>query len=247
MDLSVEQAAQRLRVDESRVRRLLREGRLAGHRFGGSWVVDGDDVARLESLSPRVVSRGPSGAPCPPSAPGVCSSCSTGDARRGCRRLRVARSAHRRARSRALMPHAGAPLCTPGPTFGASPRIPPPSAGSRQSRESSSPGPAKRLHGGLTLSRWAPSPSSTCAATPGRSLVVRYALDERSSRPSLMVRVPRGGWWPADGELSVPVLAADLLEHAEPRAVNAAARVLNDRASALLGASANQRPNGDDR
>jgi len=38
------------------------------------------------------------------------------------------------------------------------------------------------------------------------------------------------------------VLAADLLENAEPRAVNAAARVLNDRASALLGASANQRP-----
>ena len=73
-------------------------------------------------------------------------------------------------------------------------------------------------------------------------LVVRYALDERSSRPSLMVRVPRGGWWPADGELSVPVLAADLLEHAEPRAVNAAARELNDRASALLRARANQRP-----
>jgi hypothetical protein len=74
------------------------------------------------------------------------------------------------------------------------------------------------------------------------NLVVRYAMDEHSSRPSLLVRVPRGGWWPADGEVSVPVLAADLLENAEPRAVNAAVRVLNDRAIALLGASANQRP-----
>jgi len=73
-------------------------------------------------------------------------------------------------------------------------------------------------------------------------LVGRYALDERSSQPSLMVRVPRGGWWPADGELSVLVLAADLLEHAEPRAVNAAAGALNDRAAVLVGARANQRP-----
>src|SRR3954471_17069270 len=63
MDLSVEQAAQRLRVDESRVRRLLREGRLAGHRFGGSWVVDGDDVARLESLSPKGGEPRPAGRP----------------------------------------------------------------------------------------------------------------------------------------------------------------------------------------
>ena len=62
------------------------------------------------------------------------------------------------------------------------------------------------------------------------NLVVRYALDEHSRLPSLLVRLPRGGWWPADGELSVPVLAADLLENAEPRAVNAAARELNDRA-----------------
>ena len=45
MGLSVVQAAERLRLDASRVRLLLREGRLAGHRFGGSWVVDGDDVA----------------------------------------------------------------------------------------------------------------------------------------------------------------------------------------------------------
>jgi hypothetical protein len=74
------------------------------------------------------------------------------------------------------------------------------------------------------------------------NLVVRYALDEHSSRPSLLLRLPRGGWWPADGELSIPVLAADLLENAEPRAVNAAADVLNDRASALVGASANRQP-----
>ena len=66
MDLSVQQIAQRLRVDESRVRRLLREGRLAGYRFGGSWVVDGEDVARLESLSPRGGASRPVGRPMSP-------------------------------------------------------------------------------------------------------------------------------------------------------------------------------------
>ena len=242
MDLSVEQAAQRLRVDESRVRRLLREGRLAGHRFGGSWVVDGDDVARLESLSPRGGEPRPVGRPM--SAQRAWGLLELLDGGRAPWLSPVARS-QVRAQARALAGadasrwraalHARSDLRRVGVH---------PAAIARLQAEPGVlvAGPGEAAARGLDLVALGAQPELYVRRDAWQDLVVRYALDEHSSRPSLMVRVPRGGWWPADGELSVPVLAADLLENAEPRAVNAAARELKDRASALLGASANQRP-----
>ncbi|MFS8102232.1 helix-turn-helix domain-containing protein [Lentzea alba] len=48
-DLSVREAAERLGVNQARVRALLSAGQLAGRRIGSRWVVDGDAVsARLE-------------------------------------------------------------------------------------------------------------------------------------------------------------------------------------------------------
>jgi excisionase family DNA binding protein len=48
MEMAVSEAAVRLGVSEPRVRQLLAAGRLAGRRLGRSWLVDDVDVARLE-------------------------------------------------------------------------------------------------------------------------------------------------------------------------------------------------------
>ena len=238
----MEQAAQRLRVDASRVRRLLRAGRLAGHRFGGSWVVDGDDVARLESLSPRGGEPRPVGRPM--SAPRAWGLLELLDGGRARWLAPVARS-QVRAQARAL---AGADASRWRAALLARSDLrrvaAHPAAMSRLQAEPGVlvAGPSEAAARGLDLVALDAQPELYVRRDAWPQLVVRYALDERSSPPSLMVRVPRGGWWPADGELSLPVLAADLLENAEPRAVDAAARVLNDQASVLVGASANQRP-----
>ena len=242
MELSVNQAAQRLRVDESRVRRLLREGRLAGHRFGGSWVVDGDDVARLESLSPRGGEPRPVGRPM--SAQRAWGLLELLDGGRAPWLSPVARS-QVRAQARAL---AGADASRWRAALHARSDLRRvavhPAAFRRLEAEPGVlvAGPGEAAARGLDLVALGAQPELYVRGDAWPDLVERYALDEHSGRPSLLVRVPRAGWWPADGELSVPVLAADLLEHAEPRAVNAAAGALNDLAAALLGASANQRP-----
>ncbi len=49
MDVSVSEAAERLQLDPSRVRRLLSSGELAGHRVGRAWVIDGDALALASS------------------------------------------------------------------------------------------------------------------------------------------------------------------------------------------------------
>jgi excisionase family DNA binding protein len=242
MDLSGEQVAQRLRVDESRVRRLLREGRLAGHRFGGSWVVDGDDVVRLESLSPRGGEPRPVGRPM--SAQRAWGLLELLDRGRAPWLSPVARS-QVRAQARALAGADASRWCAALHARSDLRRVAVhPAAMSRLEEEPGVlvAGPGEAAAQGLDLVALGAQPELYVRRDVWPNLVVRYALDEHSGRPSLVVRLPRGGWWPADGELSVPVLAADLLENAEPRAVNAAARELNDRVSALLGASAKQRP-----
>lgn len=233
MDLSVEQAAQRLRIDGSRVRQLLREGRLAGQRFGGSWVVHGDDVARLESLSPRGGEPRPVGRPM--SAPRAWGLLELLDGGRAPWLSPVARS-QVRAQARAL---AGADPARWRAALHARSDLRRVAAHPAAiSRLQSQPGvlvagPGEAAARGLDLVALGAQPELYVRGDAWPNLVLSYALDEHSTRPSLMVRVPRGGWWPVDGELSLPVLAADLLENAEPRAVNAAARVLNDLAAAF--------------
>lgn len=53
MDIAVKDAAQRLGVSESRIRQLLAAGDLNGRRIGRAWLVDGDDVARLQGQQRR--------------------------------------------------------------------------------------------------------------------------------------------------------------------------------------------------
>jgi excisionase family DNA binding protein len=47
MEISVPEAAERLGLDQSRVRFLLRDGAIPGRRAGGSWLVDGDAIALM--------------------------------------------------------------------------------------------------------------------------------------------------------------------------------------------------------
>ncbi len=48
MDIAVGDAARRLGISEPRVRQLLGDGALRGRRLGRAWLVDSDDVARLQ-------------------------------------------------------------------------------------------------------------------------------------------------------------------------------------------------------
>jgi excisionase family DNA binding protein len=53
MDIAVKDAAQRLGVSESRIRQLLFAGDLNGRRIGRAWLVDSEDVARLQGQQRR--------------------------------------------------------------------------------------------------------------------------------------------------------------------------------------------------
>lgn len=48
MEINVQEASRRLGVNDSRVRQLLRAGDLRGRHVGRSWLIQADDVARLE-------------------------------------------------------------------------------------------------------------------------------------------------------------------------------------------------------
>jgi excisionase family DNA binding protein len=53
MDIAVKDAAKRLGVSESRIRQLLVAGDLNGRRIGRAWLVDSDDIARLQGQRRR--------------------------------------------------------------------------------------------------------------------------------------------------------------------------------------------------
>jgi excisionase family DNA binding protein len=53
MEIDVREAARRLGVNDSRVRQLLRAGDLRGRRLGGSWLILADDVVRLQRSGRR--------------------------------------------------------------------------------------------------------------------------------------------------------------------------------------------------
>jgi excisionase family DNA binding protein len=52
MELTSHEAADRLGIGQRRVRRLVADGTLRGHRFGGVWHLDRDDVTRRQVSTP---------------------------------------------------------------------------------------------------------------------------------------------------------------------------------------------------
>lgn len=61
--LSAQEAAEELGIDESRVRQLLGEGSLAGHKLGDKqWAIHRDEVERFKAIPPPETGRPRGGA-----------------------------------------------------------------------------------------------------------------------------------------------------------------------------------------
>jgi excisionase family DNA binding protein len=50
--ISTKEAAKKLKIDDSRVRVLIREGRLPAQKVGRSWVIDPADLKLLKTRKP---------------------------------------------------------------------------------------------------------------------------------------------------------------------------------------------------
>lgn len=229
MDLAVADAARVLDVDESRVRRLLRDGVLTGRKLGGMWLVDGDEAALLAGR------RAPSGRPFAPArAWGVLDVLDGGrapwlDASSGSRVRAMVRDlagsppgrwrASLRSRSRSVR-------CFAHPA--AVDRL-------RDAPGVVVAGPARAVAAGADLVVINDRPEVYVQADEWDGLAARFAIEEVSSSANLWVRVPRGVWpFGDDGQqqrAGLAVLAADLLDSPEPRSESAGVAALNGLAA----------------
>jgi hypothetical protein len=232
VDLSVRDAAERLGVDESRVRVLLRRGDLAGRRVAGRWLVLAEDVARRASFAP-MDGRLAGGRPMSPARGwALLDLLDGGDAawlspsarsqvRSLARRLAGAEASRWRAVLRArsdVLPVRAHPAAVD--------RLP----GEPDVRMG---GPSRAAAAGLDLVAFDSLPELYIRPEAWPALVTRYALEVGPGEPAFLARLPRGSWWPDSDALSAPVVAADMLEQAEPRAVAAAVALLNERAAGI--------------
>ena len=223
MAISVEEASRRLGVNDSRVRQLLRAGDLRGRRLGNSWLVSSEDLARLEHQAR------PGGRPLAPKR-----AWAVIDLLDGGRAPWLSDSARSQVRRHL------ADLAEPGPDgWRAALRgrshvldvVAHPAAVERLQRASGVrvgglAAAARRGFDIVALAQPIPEFYVEEAQWPelSRSLALREGAD-----PNLRVRVPKEVWPFADDAPSVDsgvgdaVLAADLLDHVEPRAVAAGA------------------------
>ncbi len=223
MAISVEEASRRLGVNHSRVRQLLRAGDLRGRRLGNSWLVSAEDLARLENQV-RLGGR--------PLAPKR--AWAVIDLLDGGRAPWLSSSARSQVR-RYL-----ADLADPGPDgWRAALRgrshvldlVAHPAAVERLKRASGVRvgGLAAAASRGIDIVAIAqPIPEFYIDEAQWPALSRSLALRE-GAVPNLRVRIPKEAWPFADDVPSVDsgvsdaVLAADLLDHVEPRAVTAGA------------------------
>jgi excisionase family DNA binding protein len=225
MDLSVAEAAERLGVDRSRVEQLLRSGRIAGRRAGRIWLVDGQSVANAQ-LHPS-----PAGRPMAPArAWGLLDLLGGGSApwlppvARSQVRARIVRlgeadagawRALLRARSdvHRVRVHPGA-LQQLLDDLGADAVV---------------AGPARAGQLGADIVDLDPGPEIYVRSERWSAVVRRWHVHESVAEANLVVRIPRDVWPFVGGDAAVPAaLAADLLESAEPRSVDAGQKMLRD-------------------
>lgn len=234
MEIGVKEAAERLGIDPSRVRQLLRAGELPGRQVGRAWLVAAEDVARLESQQ-RLGGR-PLGARrawglldllAGGSAPWL-SSVARSQVRASVEKLEGAEADRWRAvlRGRSeILPCQAHPSALP-----------------RLLRHESVHPAGENLAvergfdlvvAGRDLDMRADPVVNQVYVKPDQWLALARALAirEAPSQANLLVRLPKSVW-PFEGRDAVPdsVLAADLLESAEPRAVRAGALRLNELA-----------------
>ena len=217
MEIAVKEAAHRLGVNESRVRQLLVSGDLVGRRVGREWLVDADDVARLQGQERR------SGRPLGPKrAWGLLDLLVGGNA--------AWLSYAERSQVRSYLSHLGEPDAAQWRAIlrGRSDLIRAEAHPAALSRLLEVPavlpaGPSEAANRGLDL-----------VAIDGRvaevyiepaqwpAIAQELAIRESERAANLLVRLPQR-IWPFGGSDAVPdaVLAADLLESPEPRSARA--------------------------
>lgn len=219
--LSVADAAQRLGVDASRVRQLLRSGELAGQHLGRVWLVDADGVAR------RAGRRAGGARPMAPARAwglldlldGGTASWLTPQARSQVRALmRGLPDASPDRWRAALRARSTVHECRahPGvlPRMLADPRI-------------VIAGAERAVRAGLDLVAISAVPEFYVREVDWPALVEGYALLPRAGEPNVTVRIPRVVWPFDAAEPGPATLAADLVEADEPRARSAGATWLN--------------------
>lgn len=245
MEISVREAAQRLGVDDSRVRAMLRLSTLAGRRVSGRWLVDGDDLAHREAHRP------PRGRPMSPvRAWGLLSLLEGGRAPW----LSPAERSQVRAQLRAAFspPAAAVTVSTAAESAAAA-------AGrvdrwramfkarsdvvAVEAHRAALPrllnevgvheaGVRAAIRAGADLVSPSARPELYVSGDVWPQLRERYQLGEGRTSANLVVRVPRGVPDPFGGEVPGPaVLAADLLESDDYRVWAAGARMLVDLAA----------------
>lgn len=232
MELPVTSAAARLGVDDSRVRKLLRDGVLPGRQVGRLWLIRSEDLALLESRQSR-----PGRPLAPARAWGLLDFLDEG---RAPWLSPVARSQTKQL----LRGLAGANA----DRWRAALR-----ARSEILRCRSHPAAIKKL---LAQPGVLPAGDGE-AARRGIDLVVvdgmaqayvpreewpvlseRLMINELANEPNLIVMLPRDVWpFEAKPEVTEAALAADLLDSAEPRGVNRGVAVLNELSAPFKGAA----------
>lgn len=226
MELSVREAAERLGVDDSRVRQLIAAGLLGARRVGGrAWLVSADDVNKLVSH------RSSPGRPLAParawalldlldggSAPWL-SPVARSQVRKLLRQLAGADASRWRSALRArseLHPVEAHPAALR--RLDGDPAV-------------KAAGLDRAAHAGADVVAIDPLPEVYVQPDEWPKLHRRLALRDAGGRGNLLVRVPAQVWpWAEDAPVGKAALAADLLESAEPRAVHAGVQILNDLA-----------------
>ncbi|WP_408895575.1 helix-turn-helix domain-containing protein [Nocardioides sp. R1-1] len=225
MEIDVKEASRRLGVNDSRVRQLLRAGELRGRRVGNSWAIPAEDVARLQRRGrrpgrPLAAKRAWAVLDLLEGGPAAWLSDS-------------ARSQVRRYLADLVDPGADGWLAALRGRSRVLEVVAHPAAIERLRRVDGvwPTGPSAAAVRGFDLVALAePIPQFYLAEEQWPALSHSLALRE-GAEPRLVVRLPREVWPFAEGRLrgvGDAVLAADLLEAAEPRAVAAGAACLSE-------------------
>lgn len=221
MDISVQEAAERLGVDPSRVRQLIDAQVLPARRAGRMWLLPAEDVARLVAQRP-----GPGRPLAPARAWALLDLLDGGSAPW----LSAVARSQVRAQLRAL---AGADAARWRSLLRARSTVHPvhahPAALRRLDVDATvrPAGAARAANAGADLVAVDPVPEVYVPADSWPQLRDRLRLQDAEGDANLRVRVPAGLWPWVDTGPGPADLAADLLESDEPRAVSAGVALLN--------------------
>lgn len=229
MDIAVKDAAERLGLSESRIRQFLMAGELRGRRVGRAWLVDSDDVARLQGQRRR------SGRPAGPKrAWAIVEMLSGGSA--------PWLSPSERSQVRSYIGRLDEPDADEWRSIlrGRSELRPVrahPAAVTRlrELDDVLSAGPAEAVRRGFDLVVVGePRPEFYMPISAWDRVARRLAL-QPSHDADLIIRHPLKVWPFQHGAVSDAIIAADLLDSAEPRAIRAGQSRLNQLLKDIIG------------